>query len=91
MTIQRKSVAAPGAYPAFASPNITFDFEPKKITFVLYDTGAGKTAEISLDGSSDHVTLSTDNNIKQYECVQRVTKAWVKGTGAPNVVAVAES
>lgn len=89
MAIQSFSFASPAAYPT--DPNIVVTFQPKKVTFFLDDAGAARSLTISLDGVNDHIHLHSDHNILQYECVQRHSRFWVKGTSSAGLFAIAES
>lgn len=89
MAIQNFSFASPAAYPV--SPNVVLAFQPKKVTFFLDDSGAGKSLTISLDGVTDHIHLHADHSILQYVCEQRHTQFWVKGTSSAGLLAIAES
>lgn len=69
------------SYPAESAPSVVIPFEPKKVTFLLDDTGAGKELMVSLDGVSDHIHLHADHAITMYTTEQRVKRFWVKRGG----------
>lgn len=89
MSIQSFAIASPAAYPVAA--NVSLTFQPKKVTFQLDDSTAGRTITISLDGVNDHIKLSVDAKAFAYVCAQRHQQFWVKGTAAAALWAVAES
>lgn len=88
MAIFNQQVTAPAGYPG--DPQVVVPFEPRRITLVLFDTGAGKTLEFSFDGSTDSVKLSTDSGFTRYECTQRARRIFVKGASAAVAQVIAE-
>lgn len=90
MAIFQTTIASPAAYTAADAPNVVIPFEPRRIKIVLFDTGAGKTVEVSFDGVNDHAALSFDNDFLVCDLHQNVRNIWVKGSSAAVAQIIAE-
>lgn len=88
MAIQAVKMTAPAAYPGVGAPNVVLNFQPRKVTFRM--NSISETAEVSYDGSTDHIYLVGLDICKSYEASQTPQKIWIKGSNNVEVIVIAE-